>query len=140
MIASASGTSMAALAAKNPVRPVQPEHRDPHQCRHRQVRPDEQRHRPHPAADMSAPHHRRDRARQHHRGHHRHPHAGKYTERTTPVGNLMSIPFICRTATTQHTAASPSVAASAGAVTAARAPGVAAEREAGAAAARLPAA
>jgi hypothetical protein len=41
----------------------------------------------------------------------------------------MSIPFICRTATTQDAAASPSVAVSAGAVAAVLALVMAAERE-----------
>jgi len=43
----------------------------------------------------------------------------------------MSIPFICRTATTQHAAASPSVAASAAAVAAVLALVMAAERGVG---------
>src|SRR5438128_5369119 len=45
------------------------------------------------------------------------------------VATPMSIPFICRTATTQHAAASPSVAVSPAAVVAVLVPAIAAEEE-----------
>src|SRR3989442_13204161 len=62
--------------------------------------------------------------------------ATKTANEPSGVATPISIPFICRTATTQDAAASPSVAVSAAAVAAVLALVTAAEREAGAASAR----
>src|SRR3989442_14115877 len=59
--------------------------------------------------------------------------ATKTANEPSGVATPVSIPFICRTATTQDAAASPSVAVSAAAVAAVLALVMAAEREAGAA-------
>ena len=97
-----------------PVRPAGREHHRTGQGRDRQVRPGEPRYDAH-AAGAGGSRHGRGRARQHHRHHHRHPGTHEGRERAEPGRHPMSIPVICQTETTQHAAASPSVAVSAAA-------------------------
>src|SRR5260370_20358387 len=94
-------------------RPVRPAHRipgDADECPDGEVRRDEQRHRAHATAGMSASRDCRSRARQHHRRHLDTHRATKNANEPSRVATPMSIPCICRTATIQDAAASPSVA------------------------------
>jgi hypothetical protein len=114
---------------ERPVRPVQRIHVGAYECPDSKVRPDEERHGAHTTAGMSAlktagaaPGSIIAAIIDTHR-------ATKNASEPSRVATPISIPLICRTATTQDAAASPSVAVSAAAVAAVLARVMAAERE-----------